>query len=60
MNFEQFFKQYVGEFGHFQILCLIIVGLAAVMDNDSITHNFIAGDQVHWCKVDELVNNVSI
>lgn len=54
MQFEPFFKQYIGEFGPFQFICMMIVGLAAILDNDSITHNFIAGEQVHWCKVNEL------
>ena len=47
-------KHYVGDFGTFQLLALLIAGLSAFIGNDSIANNFIAGEQEHWCFIPEL------
>lgn len=54
MRYEEFFTKYVGDFGTFQLLTLLIAGLSAFIGNDSIANNFIAGSQEHWCRIPEL------
>ena len=54
MKFEDFMTAYLGDTGIFQVLILCIAWLNAFTGNETFAHNFIGGEQEHWCLVPEL------
>lgn len=56
MDYEDVVKDYVGECGAFQILILLVVCLSSMLGGEYISHNFIAGDQEHWCHISQLTD----
>ena len=54
MRYEDFLQQYVGDFGVFQILVVVFIGMANFPSKEPVIDDFIAGYQDHWCYVPEL------
>ena len=45
---------YLGDIGIFQVLILCIAWLNSFTGTETVSHNFIGGEQDHWCLVPEL------
>ena len=53
-DFDQIFK-YIGEAGLFQIIVYVLLGLPSYFSGyQNIAMTFLAPDQEHWCRIDEL------
>lgn len=54
MKFEEYMTVYLGNIGIFQVLILFVAGLYSFTGSETYSHNFIGGEQEHWCVVPEL------
>ncbi|CAH1789323.1 unnamed protein product [Owenia fusiformis] len=56
IHFDEVFA-YIGDFGLFQWLLFLMLGLGVMpVGWQSMSSNFVVGNQNHWCKVDALAN----